>query len=308
MLRVPDSPDKPARSCLWPLTSARRRSYHAPTSLVPGKLIRILSDIHYGDHASRVDRLPQLRPLLDGVTHLVLNGDTLDTRPGPLPAHTAECRAVVAEFFSREVSTATFLTGNHDADFSPHHHLDLADGKVFVTHGDIFFDDIVPWSKDAGLISRRIAEELRSLPSELHHHLDHRMAVLRRVAASIPQRHQSERSRIKYALHYLADTIWPPLRTLRVVQAWRLAPTRALELTQRHRPTAKFILSGHTHRPGIWRMPAGVTVINTGSFCPPFGGYAVDLGEEQLTVRRVDVRAGEFRPGDIVAEFPLADR
>src|SRR5688500_8641847 len=145
------------------------------TSLVPGKFTRILSDIHYGDRASRVDRLTQLRPLLDGVTHVVLNGDTLDTRPGPLPAHTAECRAAVSALFPREVVTSTFLTGNHDADFCPLHHLDLAGGEVFVTHGDIFFADIVPWSRDAALISRRIAEELRSVPGELHHHLDHRL-------------------------------------------------------------------------------------------------------------------------------------
>jgi hypothetical protein len=30
------------------------------------------------------------------------------------------------------------------------------------------------------------------------------------------------------------------------------------------------------------------------------------LEPERLTVRRVLVRAGEFRPGDVVAEFPLA--
>jgi predicted phosphodiesterase len=283
-----------------------RRPTEALSTLMPGQLIRILSDVHYGDHASRVVRLSQLRPLLDGVTQLILNGDTLDTRPGPLPAHTAECCAIVSEFFSREVAVSTFLTGNHDADFSPHHHLDLAGGQVFVTHGDIFFDNIVPWSRDAALISRRIAEELRSLPGELHEHLDHRLALLRRVAASIPQRHQSERSRLKYALHYLADTVWPPLRTLRVMHAWRLAPTRAVELARRHRPAARFVLAGHTHRPGIWRRLPGITVINTGSFCPPLGGYAVDLEPERLTVRRVSVRAGEFHPGDVVAEFPLA--
>jgi predicted phosphodiesterase len=249
-----------------------------------------------------------LRPLLDGVSHLVLNGDTLDTRPGPAPAHTAECRAEVSQFFLRHTATTTFLTGNHDADFSPHHHLDLAGGKVFAIHGDIFFDDIVPWSHDAPLISRRIAEELKHIPAELHHHLDHRLAMLRRVAASIPQRHQSERSRLKYAWHYISDTIWPPLRTVRVMRAWRLAPQRAVELAQRHRPGAKFILAGHTHRPGIWRNLAGVSVINTGSFCLPLGGYAVDLAEDRLAVRRVDVRGGEFRAGEVVAEFPLAVR
>jgi predicted phosphodiesterase len=273
---------------------------------VPGPLIRIISDLHYGDHSSRVARLPQLRPLLDGVAHLVLNGDTLDTRTGPLPEHTAECRAAVHDFFPGVVAATTYLTGNHDADFSPLHHLDLAGGQVFVTHGDIFFDDIVPWSHDAALISRRIAEELRSVPQELHHHLDHRLAVFRRVAGAIPQRHQSERNKLKYALHYFADTVWPPFRIVRVMRAWRLAPKRAAELTRQHRPVAKFVLCGHTHRPGVWAAPGGVTVINTGSFCPPLGGYAVDLTAEKLSVRRVEFRSGEFCPAEIVAAFPLA--
>jgi predicted phosphodiesterase len=273
---------------------------------VSGKLIRIFSDLHYGDHASRVDRLEQLRPIVEGVGHLILNGDTLDTRAGPYPAHTAECRAAVNEFFSREVAASTFLTGNHDADFSPLHHLDLADGKVFVTHGDIFFDDIVPWSHDAPLISRRITEEFRSVPVEFHQQLDHRLSVFRRVAASIPQRHQSERNKLKFALHYIADTVWPPTRILRVMRAWRLAPVRAAELTRRHRPAARFVLCGHTHRPGVWPA-AGVTVINTGSFCPPLGGYVVDVAE-QVVVREVMLRAGEFRLGRTIAEFPLAGR
>jgi predicted phosphodiesterase len=279
----------------------------ATQTFVPSKLTRIFSDIHYGDQASRVDQLHQLRPLLDGVTHLVLNGDTLDTRPGPFPDHTARCRSAVADFFPAEVAQVTFLTGNHDADFSPQHHLDLADEKVFVTHGDIFFDDIVPWSKDAKLISRRIAAELHAVPPELHHHLDHRLAVLRRVAASIPQRHQSEQNTLKYVLHYIADTLWPPLRTFRVLHAWRMTPIRAAALAKRHRPAARFILSGHTHRPGIWQMSPELTVINTGSFCPPFGGTVVDLEPGKVTVRRVDFRAGEFRAGSVVAEFPLAD-
>ncbi|WP_414662310.1 metallophosphoesterase [Horticoccus sp. 23ND18S-11] len=273
-----------------------------------GPLTRIFSDIHFGDHASRVTRLAQLRPLLAGVDHAILNGDTLDTRPGPNPGHTAECRAAADTFFGREVSAATFLTGNHDADVSNRHHLDLADGEIFVTHGDIFFDDIVPWSKDARLIRRKIEAELRALPAGQHHDLDQRCAAFRRVAISIPQRHQSERNRLKYAWHYLADTVWPPLRILRVIRAWRDAPESAAAATQRHRPAARFVVSGHTHRPGIWRMPGGIIVVNTGSYCPPLGGCVVDVTTDRLIVRRVEARAGEFHPGDVVAAFPLAAR
>lgn len=271
-------------------------------------LTRILSDVHFGDRASRVERLAQLRPLLGGVSHLVLNGDTLDTRPGPNPAHTGACRAEVAEFFPREVAATTFLTGNHDADFSPHHALDLADGAAFVIHGDIFFENIVPWSMDVPLIERLLAAEFRRLPRELHHTLEHRLAAFRRVSAAIPQRHQSERRKLKYWARLLRDVAWPPTRVFHMFDAWRTAPARAARVAERYRPHAKFIISGHTHRPGIWRMPSGLIVINTGSYCLPFGGSAVDLTDDALTVRRIDFRNGEFRLGATLGEFPLAAR
>ena len=276
-----------------------------PHHLVPAKTIRILSDLHFGDHASRVTHLVQIRPLLDSVAHLVLNGDTLDTRPGPLSRHTAECRAVVADFFPHSVAQTTFLTGNHDPDLSPLHHLDLADGAVFVTHGDIFFDDIVPWSNDAALIRQRLAAERCAFTPDAPPDLMQHFAMVRRVAASIPQQHQSERNRLKYTARFLADTIWPPTRVVRIIETWRNTPTLAAGFLRQHRPRARFIISGHTHRRGIWPQPDGVTVINTGAFCPPGGSYLVDLTPGKLTVRAVVRRAGEFRPGPIVAEFPL---
>lgn len=275
-------------------------------SSVPAEIIRIISDIHYGDRASRVRRLPQLRPLLEGVARLVLNGDTLDTRRASDPAHTDACRAEVMDFFPREVGATTFLSGNHDADFSPLHSLDLAGGAVFVVHGDILFDNIVPWGRDAALIGRRIAAEMRALPPPARENLENRLVIWRRAAASIPQRHQSERRRLKYALRFAVDTVWPPFRIFRILRAWHLEPGLAATLVRQHRPAAGFITTGHTHRPGVWRTPAGIVVINTGSFCPPLGGYALDIAPACLTVRRVDCRAGEFHPGRTVAEFPLA--
>jgi len=271
-----------------------------------GNLLRILSDVHFGDHASRVSRLPQLAPLLDGVNHLVLNGDTMDTRPGPHPAHTAACRREIGAYFSSRVPRVTCLTGNHDADFSSEHWLDLAGGRIFVIHGDVVFDDLVPWSQDAPFIARRLTEEFQRLPPDHAGRLAERCAVFRRVALAIPQRHQSERNRLKYAAHFLADTVWPPLRLLRVFRAWREAPQRAAAFSRLHRPAARFMIKGHTHRPGIWTMPDGLTVINTGSFCRPLGGLCVDLAADTLVVRSIVARGGEFRPGGAIATFGLA--
>jgi predicted phosphodiesterase len=274
---------------------------------VPTELTRIFSDMHYGDRLSRVDRLAQIRPLLDGVTDLVLNGDTVDTRAGPNPQHTAACRAHVQAFVRDNAGLPiTFLTGNHDPDFSAHHLLERAGGRVLVTHGDILFDNIVPWGRDARTMAQRIAAAYRDAAPADRDTLDTRFAIWRRVAASIPQRHQSERDALKYAVHLAADTVWPPWRFLRVIHAWRSAPALAAGFARRHHPRAQFTLIGHTHRPGVHRMPDGAVVINTGSFCPPLGGYAVDLSPGQLAVRRIDFVRGEFRAGENVATFPLA--
>jgi predicted phosphodiesterase len=274
---------------------------------VSGSFTRILSDIHYGDRASRVLRLAQLRPLLDGPVRLVLNGDTLDTRPGTRPDFTAALRNEVHAWIAALGVPVDLLTGNHDPDLTALHELDLAHGEIFVTHGDIIFDNIVPWGRDAVRIGRLITAELALLAPTARHRVEDRLAVWRRVAAQIPQRHQSEPHRLKYALRFAADTVWPPLRAFRILAAWRNAPALASALTRRHRPNARFVLTGHTHRPGVWRTSNGVIVINTGSFCPPLGGSVVDVSRDRLIVRRVDVRKGEFHPGTTVAEFALAD-
>ncbi|MDB6094786.1 MAG: metallophosphoesterase [Verrucomicrobia bacterium] len=266
---------------------------------------RIFSDLHYGDRASRIRALAAIRPLLEGVTALVLNGDTIDTRPGPSLELTRELQEETRKFFASTGVPTTFITGNHDPDISTHHTLDLADGQVFVTHGDIIFEELVPWGQDAPFVRRRIAEEIALLEPSARDALDPRLGAYRRVAASIPQRHQSERNALKYAVGFLKDTVWPPLRILHVLRAWKRAPGLAAALARRHRPSADFIVIGHIHRPGFWLTPNGVVVINTGSFTPPLGGWLVDVLTDRLQVRSIVSRRGKFHAGPVVKEFPL---
>jgi predicted phosphodiesterase len=274
---------------------------------VPALVTRILSDLHFGEHASRVRQPEQLRPLLDGADRIVLNGDTVDTRPSRDPSHTAACHASITRFFQSGVGSATFLTGNHDADISQEHRLELAEGRVLVTHGDILFDDIVPWSRDAAEAGRRIAKE-RALAPTAGCDLDRLLAIHRKVAHGIPQRHQAERNRLRFALRYLADTIWPPHRSLLVLAAWSSLPDRAAELARVHRPAARFIITGHTHHRGIWQRHCGRVVINTGSYTLPLDPAAVDVTEAHVRVRAIVLRSGEFQLGPLLGEFPLAGR
>jgi UDP-2,3-diacylglucosamine pyrophosphatase LpxH len=270
-------------------------------------ITRIFSDVHYGDRASRARSLAQLTPLLEGPSALVLNGDTLDTRPGSDSNRTAEMTAEVLAFFPRQIPQVTFLTGNHDANLTQYHALDLAGGEIFVTHGDILYDDLVPWSQDAPHIRDLLAREFSKLPLATHETLETRLEIFRRVAISIPQRHQSERNFLKFALQFANDTVWPPSRLARILRSWRDMPELATSVLRRHRPNAKFIVIGHTHRPGIWRRRDGRVVINTGSFSRPLGGCVVDLLPGRLLVRQIDARRNEFHAGDTIAEFALAE-
>lgn len=274
---------------------------------VADEFIRVISDLHYGERASRIRDLAQLAPLVSGPSSLVLNGDTVDTRQGPDPERNRRCLAEVRGYFGQAGPKTAFITGNHDPEISGAHFLDLAGGRVFVSHGDILFEDIVPWSRDAGVLRHRIEDGLSALGPPGGIALGDLAAVFKRAAASVGQRHQTERNWLKYALKTAGDSAWPPWRLLLVLKAWRELPGRAAAFASRHRPGAGFFLTGHTHRPGIWGRQGGLVVINTGSLCRPFLGLAVDIHPKRLLVRRISERAGEFHPGGGLAEFRLPE-
>lgn len=271
----------------------------------PG-LTRILSDLHYGDHAGRLRRLEELAPLLEGVDHLVLNGDSVDTRASVRPEHTARCRAELLAYCTARVPRLTLVTGNHDPDLSACHHLDLAGGEVFVVHGDILYPSLVPWSRDAPVVRRRLQEEFRRAVPTARGSLEGRALAFRRVSASLPQRHPAGIPAWRALLSFLADTVWPPHRAALILHAWMVLPSRAARLGARHRPAARFILTGHTHFPGCWRTRGGPVVINTGSFTRPLGALAVDLRNGSLRVRAIERRRSHYHPGGGRAEFALA--
>lgn len=266
-------------------------------------LTRIISDLHYGDKASLVKDLGQIAPLLDGASRVLFNGDTLDTRPGPAPDHTARIVEELQTFTRQSPAEFVLLTGNHDPDISPHHFLELP-GGLFVTHGDIVFDNIVPWGRDALVAGTLVNAERNGIHDSVDK-LARLLGAHRRACAAIPQRHQAERHGLRYLSSFLTDTLWPPQRVWHILESWRTFPYRARRLLDEHRPQARFMISGHTHWPGIWHQPDGRIILNTGSYCPPCGQLLIEFDDEHLFVRHVRRKGGDFYPGRVVAEFAL---
>lgn len=265
-------------------------------------LTRIFSDLHYGERVSIVQNLAQLDPLLAGIAGLVLNGDSLDTRPGPHPATIQEVRRTLADYL--RATPTVMLTGNHDPDISTTHLHELAGARVLVTHGDIMFDDIVPWGRDAPLARQLVTRE-RGAASALT--LEQLLHAHRRAAGALPRRLPQTDTRPWQSIgRLLVELLFPPTRVTRVLRAWSEMPARTAALARTHRPEARFLVVGHTHRPGIWKQRDGRVVINTGSFCRPLGRLVVDVAPDHLIVRRVVRRGMDYHPGERVAEFALA--
>lgn len=266
-------------------------------------VIRIFSDLHYRDSESRLQSLDTLAPLLAGADQIILNGDTLDSQPECARDDTAAVRA----FFARQPASVVFLSGNHDPDISDQAERSLMDGRVWITHGDVLFDHIAPWSSLRTELARRMATLTRDLPAGEHDRIETRLRLNRLACLHLPEPHVRTHRDLSTRTARLVHTLFPPHRLFEMLKAWCTTPARARRFVREQRPSARLVVLGHTHHPGVWRDRAsGVTVVNTGTFCPPFAARFVELQGDRVRIVRIVWRRGAFHPGRIVAEFPLA--
>lgn len=265
-------------------------------------MLRILSDLHLYDARTQVRDLRQLEPLLTGVRTLVLNGDSCEMRAGVTPAQVGALKG----FFRERVPEAVFLTGNHDPDISDQHELQAAGGRVWVTHGDVCFDGLTPWSRHADELRRQVAAHLAADPAADYARLDVRFRIARAVARTEEEVPDYITPGWRAHLKRGWRTFFPPRQVLAMLRCWRDLPGLATALAVAQRPAAQVVVTGHVHFPGVWRLGQGPVVINTGSFFRPLGGNLVDVSGDRVQVRRIVESGGGFRAGRLLKEIRLA--
>ena len=118
-------------------------------NLTPEDPVLILSDLHLGHRASRVRDPAELEPLFKPFRTVIFNGDTAEMRTPEDRLIGRKLAADLARVCHHAGCKAIFINGNHDPTISDLNHLDLHGGTLLVTHGDILFLGVAPWSREA---------------------------------------------------------------------------------------------------------------------------------------------------------------
>ncbi|GAB5562805.1 MAG: hypothetical protein SynsKO_44520 [Synoicihabitans sp.] len=265
-------------------------------------MIRVLSDLHFRDATSKIDRLHDLEPLLDGVSELWINGDCCDNQSGMTRTELDEIRG----FFNDRVRRVRFITGNHDPDISHEHEAQTPDGRVWATHGDVFLDDIVPWSRVRSNLLDRMAAVRRAHPELGFDSFEERIFIMRETCTGFARECDPERRDRRHLLKRLITELFPPRQPWSILRTWWTFADRVAPRAKAWRPQAQVILTGHVHFPRVWRR-GPQTVINTGAFSGPLGAFAVDILNGVVTVRRVTQQDQRWQPGKVVTAITLAD-
>ncbi len=264
--------------------------------------IRILSDLHFGHPASIIESARQLAPLFSDVKTVVFNGDTVELRYLRGRRIGLRNAKLVREACEAAGARPVFINGNHDPILSDLGHLDLVGGAVLVTHGDLLFHDISPWSHDADILGAAHTRELAGLEGDAFLDFEKRLKASKRAALAI-ELHRPPRLRNNLsAIRTVLRECWPPWRPFQVFHSWAVTPARAEALARVFRPRARFVLIGHTHYSGCWKRGAR-TIVNTGSFLPISGRMAIDVRGNTITVRSIPLKDGLFAAGAPIMEF-----
>jgi predicted phosphodiesterase len=273
--------------------------------LTPTEPILILSDLHLGHRASLITNPEQLSSLLHGAGSVIFNGDTTEMRTPEDRTVGRKLAADLARVCHHAGRKAFFINGNHDPTVSSTNHLDLLGGSILVTHGDILYLGVAPWSRDAHHYLKKHRQILDGLGPDAYSDFEKRLLATKRTSIELEMIERPlTRGRLAGFRHVLHQ-LWPPWRPLMIAKAWYDLPRLAGDLTQAFRPDAKFTIVGHTHHPGVWKLEQRV-IINTGGFIPHFGALAVTIESGRLEIREVILRNGQFALGKLRGSFGVA--
>lgn len=251
--------------------------------------LRIFSDLHLGHQASRIDEVEKLRPLFRGAGSVLFNGDTWEELSPPWRAKSEEMLGQLRGILAEEGCEVIFMPGNHDPGWDDTGFLEIAEGRIVITHGDALLRNGAPWKREM-LAHPEVIDELWSRFPDASTDIASRLELARAIARRMATTHPPEgRSLFARAL----DAAFPPQRALHMISAWLRQGAHGASFCETYFPKAEMLVIGHFHCLGI-RKSRGKTIINSGSFVVPGPAGWVEWDGETLSAGRISEAGKSF--------------
>lgn len=263
--------------------------------------VRIISDLHLGNRLSRIATVEQLRPLVEGAGTMVFNGDTWQELAPVFYEASLEMLVGLRALCAEAGCEAVFLPGNHDPGWDGDGWLELADGRIVVTHGDSLLADGAPWKREILNGGEAVLDAWARHPAAVIDPAE-RHRVAREIARALPtERHPMERGLWRRAW----NAAMPPRRGMHMISAWAMQGANGAEFCERYFPRAEVLVAGHFHRHGSW-LHRGRRILNTGSFVNPGRAVWVEWADGWLRRGFVEESPLAFRKGPFEECWRLA--
>jgi exonuclease SbcD len=264
----------------------------SPTVAIGSGPVRILSDLHLGHRLSRIARTEQLRPLIAGAATVVFNGDTWQELAAPFRVRSQEMLAELRDICATEGAHAVFLPGNHDPGWDHPGFLELAGGRIVITHGDTFYPEGSPWKREV-LARPDLLRRIWQDHPDAAHDPAVRMIVARRISRELGSlEHPTGKSIVMRAI----DAAFPPQRALRMLACWLGRFDAARRFCDSWFPKAEAIVFGHFHFQGNATRGHRLA-IDTGSFVNPGAAAIIEWKNHLLQLHQIDESRTAFRHG-----------
>lgn len=245
-------------------------------------VVRVISDLHLGHERSEVASVDSLRPLLHGISTLVVAGDLAETRNCPWKSRALRLRTEFRELCAAAGVTLLELAGNHDPDVRPLL-ASLWGGRIVIMHGHALFKEVAPWSWEY-LRNREACNKLIAQYPNCEHDLIERLELSRAVSLSTAPIMRRDGIRNRYLRGFM-HCFWPPSRPWNILRGWLTCGRRARDFAERFLPGCETLIIGHFHRAGHWHYP-GLNVYSTGACFKHAQPRCADLKEGRLVAYR----------------------
>ncbi|MBC8200762.1 MAG: metallophosphoesterase family protein [Planctomycetes bacterium] len=249
----------------------------------------ILSDIHYSNRGSNVRCVEQLRPLWDGFDALVFNGDTAELHSTNLKERSRIAIEKIKQCTKEDGVELALLCGNHDPTISELQHLWFHDNKTLVFHGHAPIRGLAPWSWRYKHIVKNINDYIEKAGDGFHEQLAAaREASITAATGGFNQ----HRPNLFHMLMLSAPA------SFQVLRCWWKYPSDIATWVSRYAPSAKYVITGHTHHAGVWQRGA-ITILNTGCYGFPSHPRAVVLDGDSIAIHKVRKRNNRYCLGGV---------